>query len=196
MQNREHDLWRFLEIGVPLVIIHFYRWDFTLYTIQLLGTPDLGNPHTWSSVHPSVHHRRSHRHLCGCWTNPMNIPLSMIRSSKCSPPFHGWMWLNYKSEPSPAPSNWSRTWVARAMCCPWAWSHCFGRFAPCAGWNQCGPSGLCSSLPWWKGMWRTVQWTNLENYGEREQKTSYPYHPKNEYLLINILFHPSKANTD
>ena len=39
-------IWRFPKIGVPLVIILISRWDFTVSTSQLLGTPHgHGNPH-------------------------------------------------------------------------------------------------------------------------------------------------------
>ena len=42
----EESYWWFPEIRVPLVIIHFERWDFPLSTLQLLGDPhDYGNPH-------------------------------------------------------------------------------------------------------------------------------------------------------
>ena len=43
---QKESYWWFPEIRVPLVIIHFERWDFPLSTLQLLGDPhDYGNPH-------------------------------------------------------------------------------------------------------------------------------------------------------
>ena len=41
-------IWRFPEIGVPLVIIHFERWDFPFFSIinqPFWGSPSMENPH-------------------------------------------------------------------------------------------------------------------------------------------------------